>query len=156
MMQRTNLWPNPCFDPKGFHESVTGTDISNLFVNNTFANTTNKDIDLPFRGLDDDVDYVCRVNVVRQASDMRRLAVYGVNGGDGRVTSTESGVTGVKTFRFRKGFSTRLAVLAGITVSDLLVERADTYDAVVGGGFQASSRETRCHSTNAGRAGGVR
>ena len=132
-MQRTNLWPNPCFDPKGYHESVTGTNISNLFVNNTFANTTNKDIDLPFSSvLDDDVDYVCRVNVVRPASNMRALAVFGVNGGDGFVTSTESGVTGVKTFRFRKGKNTRLAVLAGMTVSDLLVERADTYDGVGG------------------------
>lgn len=133
-MQRINLWPNPNFDPKGYHKSVTGADISNLFVNNTFANTTNNDIDLPFFGLDGNVDYVCRVNVVRPAVGMQSLKVYGVNGGGGFVTSTESGDTGVKTFRFRTGENTRLAVLAGMTVSELLVERADTYDTAVGGG----------------------
>ena len=134
-MQRINLWPNPNFDPKGYHESATGTDISNLFVNNTFTNTTNNDIDLPFRGLDDNVDYVCRVNIVRPAGDMRTLKVYGVNGGNGGIAPNDSGETGVKTFRFRKGANTRIAVVAGMTVSDLLVERAATYDNAVGGGL---------------------
>lgn len=44
-----------------------------------------------------------------------------------------------------------------IMIKDILLESKSTYDtAVGGGGFRASSRETRCHSTNAGRAGGVR
>lgn len=30
-------------------------------------------------------------------------------------------------------------------MSDILIERADTYDNAVGGGFRASSRGTRCH-----------
>lgn len=42
-------------------------------------------------------------------------------------------------------------------MSDILIERADTYDTTVGGGFRASSRATRCHSGNAAhRAGDVR
>lgn len=43
-------------------------------------------------------------------------------------------------------------------MSDILIERADTYDAAVGGGgFRASSRGTRCHAIKAvRRAGDVR
>lgn len=43
-------------------------------------------------------------------------------------------------------------------MSDILIERADTYDtAVEGGGFRASSRGTRCHAIKAvRRAGDVR
>lgn len=43
-------------------------------------------------------------------------------------------------------------------MSDILIERADTYDAAVGGGgFRASSRATPCHATDAAhRAGDVR
>lgn len=42
-------------------------------------------------------------------------------------------------------------------MSDILIERADTYDAAVGGGgFRASSRGTRCHSADSRRGGGVR
>ena len=44
-----------------------------------------------------------------------------------------------------------------ILIRDILVESKSTYDtAVRGGGFRASSRETRCHSTDAGRAGDAR
>lgn len=45
-----------------------------------------------------------------------------------------------------------------IAVSNVLIERADTYDpAVGGGGFRASSRETRCRShRSVRRAGDVR
>ena len=42
-------------------------------------------------------------------------------------------------------------------MSDILIERADTYDNAVGGGFRASSRETPCHSADAAhRDGGAR
>lgn len=43
-------------------------------------------------------------------------------------------------------------------MSDILIERADTYDTTVGGGgFRASSRATRCHSADAAhRAGDAR
>lgn len=41
-------------------------------------------------------------------------------------------------------------------MSDILIERADTYATAVGGGFRASSRETRCHfSRRDYRAGDV-
>lgn len=42
-------------------------------------------------------------------------------------------------------------------MSDILIERADTYGTAVGGGFRASSRGTRCHAIKAvRRAGDVR
>ena len=42
-------------------------------------------------------------------------------------------------------------------MSDILIERADTYDAAVGGGFRASSPATPCHATDAAhRDGGAR
>lgn len=42
-------------------------------------------------------------------------------------------------------------------MSDILIERADTYDAAVGGGFRASSPGTRCRShRSVRRAGDVR
>ena len=42
-------------------------------------------------------------------------------------------------------------------MSDILIERADTYDTAVGGGFQASSPATPCHFGRSDyRAGGAR
>lgn len=43
-----------------------------------------------------------------------------------------------------------------ILIRDILLESKSTYDTAIGGGFRASSRETRCHSTDAGRAGDAR
>lgn len=43
-----------------------------------------------------------------------------------------------------------------ILIRDILLESKSTYDTAIGGGFRASSRETPCHSTSAGRAGGAR
>lgn len=44
-----------------------------------------------------------------------------------------------------------------VAVSNVLIERADTYDPAVGGGFRASSRGTRCRShRSVRRAGDVR
>jgi hypothetical protein len=49
------------------------------------------------------------------------------------------------------------AVGAISMMSDILIERADTYAASVGGGFRASSRGTRCHAIKTvRRAGDVR
>lgn len=39
-------------------------------------------------------------------------------------------------------------------MSDILIERADTYDTAVGGGFRASSPGTRCHSHRSVRRAG--
>ena len=132
-MQRINLWPNPNFNPNGYHESNRG-DISKLFVNNTFANTTDNDIDLRFNGLEDDVDYVCRATIVKPTSDKRKLAIWGSLKNESPIVSAD-GEVGVKTIRFRKGSDTRLAVPTGMTIDGLLVERADTYDSAVGGGL---------------------
>lgn len=41
-----------------------------------------------------------------------------------------------------------------VAVSNVLIERADTYDPAVGGGFRASSRGTRCRSHRSVRRAG--
>lgn len=41
-----------------------------------------------------------------------------------------------------------------LAVSNVLIERADTYDTAVGGGFRASSRGTRCRSADAAHRDG--
>lgn len=41
-------------------------------------------------------------------------------------------------------------------MSDILIERADTYDTAVGGGFRASSPATPCHSADSRRGGDAR
>lgn len=41
-----------------------------------------------------------------------------------------------------------------VAVSNVLIERADTYDPAVGGGFRASSRETPCRSHRSVRRAG--
>lgn len=41
-------------------------------------------------------------------------------------------------------------------MSNIIIERADTYNAAVGGGFQASSRATPCHSADSRRGGDAR
>lgn len=47
--------------------------------------------------------------------------------------------------------------ISDVAVSNVLIERADTYDHAVGGGFRASSRGTRCLShRSVRRAGDVR
>ena len=41
-------------------------------------------------------------------------------------------------------------------MSDILIERADTYNTAIGGGFRASSRDTPCHSADSRRGGDAR
>lgn len=41
-----------------------------------------------------------------------------------------------------------------ILIRDILLESKSTYDTAIGGGFQASSRETRCHSHRSVRRAG--
>lgn len=67
--------------------------------------------------------------------------------------------TGVNVMRFdvqTASDSCHFAV-CGCKATDFLVERADTYDTAVGGGFRASSPGTRCHAIKTvRRAGDVR
>ena len=57
-MQRINLWPNPKFDPTGFHVVKKGGDISKYMTGGTLANTRGEYIDLPF-ACEVGVEYVC-------------------------------------------------------------------------------------------------
>ena len=129
-MQRINYFPNPNFIPTGAHSSANGKDISKYFVNHTFANTSGNDIDLPFQDYKAGVEYVCTVRVKADSSNGRRLAVWGISNA---LSVASSGGVGVKTLRFVATQNTRLAVPSGVTIDGLCVERADTYDAAVGG-----------------------
>lgn len=129
-MQRINYFPNPNFIPTGAHSSANGKDISKYFVDHTFANTSGNDIDLPFRDYEAGVEHVCTVRVKADSSNGRRLAVWGSSNA---LSVVSSGGTGVKTLRFVATQNTRLAVPSGITIDGLCMERADTYDAALGG-----------------------
>lgn len=151
-MQRINYFPNPNFIPTGAHSSADGKDISKYFVDHTFANTSGNDIDLPFQDYEAGVEHVCTVRVKADSSN-RRLAIWG----NSCLAVASSGGVGVKTIRFVAAQNTRLAVPSGVTIDGLCVERADTYDAAIGGGFRASSPGTPCHATDAAhRDGGAR
>lgn len=65
--------------------------------------------------------------------------------------------SGCNQLLVRIGLNSQTVGVIGM-MSDILIERADTYDtAVGGGGFRASSQETPCHSVNAvHRDGGAR
>ena len=153
-MQRINYFPNPNFIPTGAHSSANGTDISKYFVNHTFANTSGKDIDLPFQDYDAGVEYVCTVRVKADTTNGRRLAVWGSSNA---LSVASSGGTGVKTLRFVATQHTRLSVPSGVTIDSLCMERSDTYDAAIGGGFRASSPGTPCRAhRSVRRAGDVR
>lgn len=152
-MQRINYFPNPNFIPTGAHSSANGKDISKYFVDHTFANTSGDDIDLPFQDYDAGVEHVCTVRVKADSSNGRKLAVWGTS----CLAVASSGGTGVKTIRFVATQLARLSVPSGVTIDGLCVERADTYDPAVGGGFRASSRGIRCRShRSVRRAGDVR
>lgn len=154
-MQRINYFPNPNFIPTGAHSSSNGKDISKYFVDHTFANTSGNDIDLPFQDYYAGVEHVCTVRVKKDSTNGRKLAVWGTST---TASTASNGGVGVKTIRFIAMEHARLAVPSGVTIDGLCMERADTYDAAVGGGgFRASSRETRCRShRSVRRTGGVR
>ena len=152
-MQRINLWPNPKFDPTGFHVVQKGGDISKYMTDGTLANTRGDYIDLPF-ACEVGVEYVCTFRIVSNDTTNKRIGIY-----SGAMCKYPSAQTvGKYTIRFTPTVNdARLAVPSGMAISELSMEAADTYDAALGGGFRASSRGTRCHAIKAiRRAGGVR
>lgn len=152
-MQRINLWPNPKFDPTGFHVVKKGGDISKYMTGGTLANTRGEYIDLPF-ACEVGVEYVCTCRIVRNDTTNKSIGIF-----SGSTVEYPSAQTvGKYTIRFTPiANDTRLAVPSGMAISELSVEAADTYDKAVGGGFRASSRGTRCHAIKTvRRAGDVR
>lgn len=153
-MQRINLWPNPKFDPTGFHVVKKGGDISKYMTGGTLANTRGEYIDLPF-ACEVGVEYVCTCRIVSNNTTNKSIGIF--FGGTAKYPSAQT--VGKYTIRFTPTANdTRLAIPSGMAISELSVEAADTYDAALGGGgFRASSRGTRCHAIKAiRRAGDVR
>lgn len=79
--------------------------------------------------------------------------------GDGQTVTVDQTITipaGCDRLIVRIGPNSQTVGVIGM-MSDILIERADTYDTAVGGGFRASSRGTRCRShRSVRRTGGVR
>lgn len=152
-MQRINLWPNPKFDPTGFHVVKKGGDISKWMTGGTLANTRGEYIDLPF-ACEVGVEYVCTFRIVSNDTTNKSIGIF--SGGTSKYPSAQT--VGKYTIHFTPTANdTRLAVPSGMAISELSVEAADTYDKAVGGGFRASSRATRCRAhRSVRRAGGVR
>lgn len=129
-MQRINLWPNPKFDPTGFHVVQKGGDISKYMTGGTLANTRGEYIDLPF-ACEVGVEYVCTCRIVSNNTTNKSIGIF--FGGTVKYPSAQT--VGKYTIRFTPTANdTRLAIPSGMAISELSVEAADTYDAALGGG----------------------
>lgn len=129
-MQRINLWPNPKFDPTGFHVVQKGGDISKYMTGGTLANTRGEYIDLPF-ACEVGVEYVCTCRIVSNNTTNKSIGIF--SGGTVKYPSAQT--VGKYTIRFTPTANdTRLAIPSGMAISELSVEAADTYDAALGGG----------------------
>lgn len=128
-MQRINLWPNPKFDPTGFHVVKKGGDISKYMPGGTLANTRGEYIDLPF-ACEVGVEYVCTFRIVSNDTTNKSIGIF--SGSTSEYPSAQT--VGKHTIRFTPiANDTRLAVPSGMAISELSVEAADTYDAALGG-----------------------
>lgn len=129
-MQRINLWPNPKFDPTGFHVVKKGGDISKYMTGGTLANTRGEYIDLPF-ACEVGVEYVCTCRIVSNDTTNKSIGIFS----GGTVEYPSAHTVGKYTIRFiPTANDTRLAIPSGMAISELSVEAADTYDAALGGG----------------------
>ena len=129
-MQRINLWPNPKFDPTGFHVVKKGGDISKYMTGGTLANTRGEYIDLPF-ACEVGVEYVCTCRIVSNDTTNKVIGIF--SGSTVKYPSAQT--VGKYTIRFTPTANdTRLAIPSGMAISELSVEAADTYDAALGGG----------------------
>lgn len=128
-MQRINLWPNPKFDPTGFHVVKKGGDISKYMTGGTLANTRGEYIDLPF-ACEVGVEYVCTYRIVSNDTTNKSIGIF--SGSTVKYPSAQT--VGKYTIRFTPTANdTRLAIPSGMAISELSVEAADTYDAALGG-----------------------
>lgn len=129
-MQRINLWPNPKFDPTGFHVVKKGGDISKYMTGGTLANTRGEYIDLPF-ACEVGVEYVCTCRIVSNDTTNKAIGIFF----GGMVEYPSAQTVGKYTIRFTPTANdARLAIPSGMAISELSVEAADTYDAALGGG----------------------
>lgn len=128
-MQRINLWPNPKFDPTGFHVVKKGGDISKYMTGGTLANTRGEYIDLPC-ACEVGVEYVCTFRIVSNDTTNKAIGIFSGS----TVEYPSAHTVGKYTIRFTPTANdTRLAIPSGMAISELSVEAADTYDAALGG-----------------------
>lgn len=129
-MQRINLWPNPDFVPSGFHTSGSGKDLAEYMSAGRFTNTSPDYIDLPFASCELGAEYVCCFNISATVA-VKNIAIWSGSGS----WKPQAQTVGMQTIRFVPAAAdTRLGVPPGMTISELSVEAADTYDAALGGG----------------------
>lgn len=129
-MQRINLWPNPDFVPSGFHTSESGKDLAEYMSAGRFTNTSPDYIDLPFASCELGAEYVCCFNISATVA-VKNIAIWSGSGS----WKPQAQTVGMQTIRFVPAAAdTRLGVPPGMTISELSVEAADTYDAALGGG----------------------
>ena len=161
-MQRINLFPNPVF--AGPLTGVSHWGDANGTVRDNALHVTGTsggygfNVKVPFN-----VPLVLSMRV--DASEDNVAGVMVVQ------TTSNPGVNNmVFSQRFKRGISDvlcRFTVpshgfrfevnpngIRDVAVSNVLIERADTYDPAVGGGFRASSRETPCRSHRSVRRAG--
>lgn len=164
-MQRINLFPNPVF--AGPLTNTTHWGDSNGTVRDNALHVTGTNggygfnVAVPFN-----VPLVLSMRVDASEDNVAGVAII-------QTTDRPDVNQFLVSERFRRGISDvlyrfkitdhmmRFEIhpngIRDVAVSNVLIERADTYDPAVGGGFRASSRATRCHSADAAhRAGDVR
>lgn len=172
-MQRINWFPDP---------NVTGTlavGVSNVKVDYPVINgrnwlratgTTGRDVhaDYALSGsqLPPAGSYYVHVRAYAQKAEAHFIVFARVDGsytqllnmpvGDGQTVEVGRTITipyGCSQLIFRIGPNPQTVGAIGM-MSDILIERADTYDAALGGGILASSPATPCHSADAAHRDG--
>lgn len=164
-MQRINLFPNPVF--AGPLTDVAHWGDANATVRDNACHVTGAnggygfDVTVPFNvplvlsmRVDASDDNVAGISVI-QTTDKPDVNQFL------ETKNLKRGISDI-LFRFKiTDYRMRVEVhpdgIRDVAISNVLIERADTYDAGVGGGFRASSRGTRCRcSRHDHRAGDAR
>lgn len=162
-MQRINLFPNPVF--AGPLTDISHWGATNGTVRDNALHVTGQNggygfnVTVPFN-----VPLVLSMRVNASEDNVAGMMII-------QTTDKPEINNMLSSQRFKRGISDvlhrftvtshgfRLEVnpngIRDVAVSNVLIERADTYDIAVGGGFRASSRGTRCRSPDPLGGGGM-
>lgn len=164
-MQRINLFPNPVFAGP-LTDIIHWGDANGTVRDNTLHITGQNggygfNVTVPFN-----VPLVLSMRVYASDDNVASIAVIQTTDKPdiNQFLETKNLKRGISDILFRfkiTDYMMRFEVhpdrIRDVAVSNVLIERADTYDAGVGGGFRASSRGTQCHfSRHDHRAGDAR
>lgn len=171
-MQRINLFPDPLFKGKvpGAPNGCTVVYSKNVVTFTGKTNTVQQSLNLAtVTGLIAGAQYVLSGNVYASADSSEisngNISVFSesINGFLATYTVKKTGASVPFTCRFTAPADGKVTIALhalpymACAARSLSVELASTYDTGVGGGFRASSPETRCHAIKATRrAGDVR